>query len=102
LERDRSQVTEIIDSTLIPTSESFDIDQNVSQIQNFTEGVFNNNNAINEMNNKRNLGSSIDSLFPSPGIVMKDLYEIYKSNRIVRERDSAVLNYLNLLFRNKN
>jgi len=101
-ERDRSQETDIIDSTIIPTSESFDIDHNISQIQTFSDGMFINNNVTNDMNNDLNLGASIDSLFPSPGIVMKDLYEIYKSNRIMRERDSAVLNYLNLLFRNKN
>jgi len=56
---------------------------------------------INERNNDPNSVASIDSLFPSPGIVMRDLYEIYKTNKIVRERDSAVLNYLNLLFRNR-
>jgi len=45
---------------------------------------------------------TIDSLFPSPGIIIKDLYEIFISNKLVRERNSAVLNYLNLLFSNNN
>jgi len=46
--------------------------------------------------------SSIDKLFPSPGVVIKDIYVIYNINKSTRERDSAVLNYINLLFRNNN
>jgi len=102
LEKDRSQVTDIIDKTLIPSSEIMDVDMYASQNQTLTEEAFVYSNEPIEVNNDPSIGMNIDRLFPSPGIVMKDLYEIYNSNRIVRERELAVLNYINLLFRSKN
>jgi len=46
--------------------------------------------------------SSIENLFPCPGVIIKDIYELFKADKSKRERDFAVLNYLNLLFKNNN
>jgi len=43
----------------------------------------------------------IDKLFPSPGIIVRDIYEIFKTNKPLRERDSALVNYIKLLFQNQ-
>jgi len=32
------------------------------------------------------------------GVIIKDIYDIFKANKPVKERDSAVLNYIKLLF----
>jgi len=42
--------------------------------------------------------TNVEKLFPSPGVIIKDIYEIFKANKPTRERDSAVINYIKLLF----
>jgi len=41
---------------------------------------------------------NIKIIFPSPGIIIKDLFDLYKSNKPVNERDSAQIHYFQLLF----
>jgi len=99
LERERAPSANSIDNTLVPVTQDCDIVQGVSQ-----EFLPIERRSINELVREEgdtalNSNASIDNLFPAPGIIVKDIYDIYKSNKLIRERDSAVLNYLNLLFR---
>jgi len=41
--------------------------------------------------------TNVERLFSSPGVIIKDIYELFKANKPTRERDS-VLNYIKLLF----
>jgi len=92
--------SDFIDKTLVPLTDNFDIDQSISQEFFPSDRVTNNCNVINKRDMAPNSIASLDNLFPSPGIIIKDIYEIYKTNKLVKERDSAVLNYLNFLFKN--
>jgi len=37
--------------------------------------------------------TSIESLFPSSGVVIKDLFELYKANESGVEKNTAIINY---------
>jgi len=91
--------SESFDTTLIPT-----ISNNDNEYKHYSSsGRKNINYSVISDNEGGSIDtSSIDKLFPSPRVIIKDIYEIYKTNKSTRERDSAVLNYINLFFRNNN
>jgi len=41
---------------------------------------------------------NIETIFLSPGIIIKDLFDLYKSNKPVNKRDSVLIHYFQLLF----
>jgi len=41
---------------------------------------------------------NIEEIFPASGVIIKDLFDLYNSNKPIKERESALLNYVNLLF----
>jgi len=85
-----------MDITLVPFVN--DEDETLSQ-QQITSIRGNNENATyNDNNDNQNKVNNIEKLFPSPGVIIKDIYEIFKANKPVRKRDSVVLNFLKLLF----
>jgi len=90
------------DSTLIPSANNMASD---CSSQNYCPSVNKSciiNSIVSVNGSEPKITFSIDNLFPSPGVIIKDIYELYKVNESRRERDSAVLNYLNLLFRKNN
>jgi len=99
---DQMLVEEIGDSTLVPSSMIGD--ENYSSQERCTS-----TDKINHINNDRLIDngntqvtySSLDNLYPSPGVIIRDIYDIYKGNESRRERDFAIINYLNLLFGKK-
>jgi len=42
--------------------------------------------------------NNIEEIFPAPGVIIKDLFDLYNSNKPSIERESALLNYIKLLF----
>jgi len=47
---------------------------------------------------RASIATNVENLFPSPGIIIRDIYDIFKANKPMRERDSAIINYIKLLF----
>jgi len=89
-----------MDSTLIPIADIGKV--TAIEYQNVTSVRRNSENAIlSDSSDRSNKGTNVEKLFPSPGIIIKDIYEIFKANKSARERDSAVLNYINCCFKNK-
>jgi len=41
---------------------------------------------------------NIEEIFPAPGVIIKDLFDLYNSNKPINEKESALLNYVKLLF----
>jgi len=56
------------------------------------------NLVYSDSSDRTNYTTNIEKLFPSPGVIVKDIYEIFGANKPTRERDSAVINYIKLLF----
>jgi len=42
---------------------------------------------------------NIEEVFPAPGMIVKDIFELYTSNKPTKERELALLNYVKLLFK---
>jgi len=64
-------------------------------------GRKNDNATFSENSDRSNYTTIVEKLFPSPGVIVKDIYELFNANKSTRERDSAVINYIKLLFQNK-
>jgi len=45
---------------------------------------------------------NIEEVFPAPDVIIRDLFELYKDNKKVKEKDLALLNYVKLLFNRLN
>jgi len=45
---------------------------------------------------------NIETLFPSPEVIIKDLFDLYKANKPRVKRNTALINYLQLLFQKCN
>jgi len=98
---DHAETGDNFDTTLIPTACNKDYEC-FSKDYPMSSGEKNNNYTIVSDNEGGSESSNLVNLFPAPGIVVKDIFEIYKSNKLKRERESALLNYINLLFRKNN
>jgi len=69
------------------------------------------NNSINSIPPITDLGPTsatsinsinIEEVFPAPDVIIRDLFELYKDNKKVKEKDLALLNYVKLLFNRLN
>jgi len=56
--------------------------------------------SVRQNTNIKNLESNIEALFSSPGVIIKDLFDLYSSDKPRLERNSALVNYVQLLFQN--
>jgi len=90
------------DSTLVPEVDGMSREGPSREHCSSVDSNYLNNDRSNEDRNVIVPSSNIENLFPSPGVIIKDIYELYKGSESRRERDLAVLNYLNLLFGNSN
>jgi len=93
---DCDSINDHMDNTLIPLA-------NVEEVRPLINlSGLANSSSINvnqsENNDYVNNGTSIENLFPSLGVIIKDIHDLFIANRPTRERDSAVLNYIKLLF----
>jgi len=41
---------------------------------------------------------NLEEIFPAPGVIVKNLYNLYICNKPTKERESTLLNYVKLLF----
>jgi len=83
-----------MDNTLVPTMEGGD--KTIVDQQTAMSFRRNSNNIV--YSDRTNNITNVEKLFPSPGVIIKDIYEIFQANKPTRERDAAVINYIKLLF----
>jgi len=85
--------------TLVPTLDITSKNIITQEYRSMSDRPHTNNDFLVEMDMEPRGDSNIDKLFPSPGVIIRDIYDLYKSKESKKERDFAVLNYLSLLFR---
>jgi len=84
-----------MENTLTPLVDV--IEGSISDQQSVTSLRRDNDKAMyNDSSDKLVTLNSIEKLFPSPGVLIRDIYELFKANKPTRER-AAVLNYIKLL-----
>jgi len=86
-----------MDNTLVPTMDGGDkaiVDQQTAM--SFRRNS--DNIVYSDSGDRTNNTTNVEKLFPSPGVIIKDIYEIFQANKSTRERDAAVINYIKLLF----
>jgi len=42
----------------------------------------------------------VDSIFPAPGLILNELYQLYNSKSNLDERNSAIIDYIRLILQN--
>jgi len=42
----------------------------------------------------------IDTVFPAPGLILNELYQLYNSKSNLNKRNSAIIDYIRLIFQN--
>jgi len=86
-----------MDDTLMPSTNVEGVRplNKLLDIENSRDNV--NTNQSQNIDHENN-GSSLENLFPSPGVIIKDIYDIFIANGPTKERDSAILNYIKLVF----
>jgi len=86
-----------MDNTLVPIGD--EMDKSLADYQTAMSFRRNSNNtAYSDTSDRTNNTTIVDKLFPSPGVIIKDIYELFKADKTTRERDAAVINYIKLLF----
>jgi len=96
---DDDYIINSMDNTLVPPITSEEITPLDQQIT-LPRRKKGDNAAFSDISDRSNNTSTVKKLFPSPGVIVKDIHELFKSNKSTRERDSAVINYIKLLFQN--
>jgi len=46
------------------------------------------------------LNSEVETTFPAPGLILNELYQLYKSKTDTNERNLAIIDYIRLIFHN--
>jgi len=102
VERDPFCKDDTMENTLIPSVE--DIEESMSNRHSITSSKRDKDNTLYKDSDDRlvtqkiGFSKKIEKLFPSSGIIIRDIYELFKTNKPTRERDSAIMNYVKLLF----
>jgi len=61
-----------------------------------------NMNTMSDSSKIKEINIEINNLFPFPRVIIEDIYELYNSKKSIKERESALIDYIKLLFqRNK-
>jgi len=42
----------------------------------------------------------VEIVFPAPGLILNEIFQLYKNKSNVNERNSAVIDYIHLIFQN--
>jgi len=87
-----------MDIILIPiTYENNNSD--LMECQNLTSYRKDSMNIMISDSSRTNKEINIENLFPSPGVIIKDTFELYKLKKpIIKERESALIDYIKVLF----
>jgi len=88
-----------VDLTLIPANNVIPTNDNDTNLnRKIINGIFSNSVLETVLANTKNT-INIDEVFPAPNIIIRALFELYKDNKLIKERDSALLDrYVKLLF----
>jgi len=90
-----------LDMTLILST----CDNNINDLMANPNNSSNDNSCTNLLNNdittSCNNNINIEQVFSAPGVIIRDLYDLYKCNKPLKERESALLDYVKL-FPSKN
>jgi len=89
-----------MDNTLVPTMVGGD-NATVDQQTVMSSRRNSDNIGCSDNSDGTNNVANVENLFPSPGVIIKDIYEIFQANKPTRLRDAAVINYIKLLFQKK-
>jgi len=87
-----------MDLTLIPANNGISSNDNIMNFSKNSNNGFSSNSEFDTILATTNNTINIEEIFPAPDVIIKDLFELYKGNKPVKERDSALLNYVKLLF----
>jgi len=87
-----------MDLTLIPANNSISSNDNDTNFNKNSNNGLSSNSEFDTILANNNNTINIEEIFPAPDVIIKDLFELYKGNKPVKERDSALLDYVKLLF----
>jgi len=87
-----------MDLTMIPTNCGNSSNDNGTNVNMNTNNSIPSSSDFDPTLVTTNNNVNIEEVFPVPNVIIKDLFDVYKGNKSVKERDSALLDYVKILF----